>query len=335
MKLLVTGGSGFIGSNFIHYMLDKYPTYEIYNLDALTYAGNEKNNEQVRDNPRYHFICGDVCDPNVVNEVVPLVDSIVHFAAESHVDNSIKNSMVFVMTNVMGTHNLLEAALRHGKKRFHHISTDEVYGHLHPGDDPFHENSPHRPRSPYSASKASADHLVMSYFHTHGLPVTISNCSNNYGPYMFPEKFLPLFITNILEGKKVPLYGDGLNVRDWIHVKDHNCAVDSILHDGQIGETYCVGANNERPNIEITKLLLQLLGVGDEFIEYVEDRAGHDRRYAINNSKVCSTLNWKPEISFEDGLKEMVAWYKENESWWKSIKDGSYRDYNESYRVKA
>jgi len=335
MKLLVTGGSGFIGSNFIHYILDKYPAYEIYNLDSLTYAGNESNNDVVRTNPRYHFVCGDICDPNVVNDLVAQTDAIVHFAAESHVDNSIKNSMVFVMTNVMGTHNLLEAALRNGKKRFHHISTDEVYGHLHPHEEPFHENSPHRPRSPYSASKASADHLVMSYFHTHDLPVTVSNCSNNYGPYMFPEKFMPLFITNILDGKKVPLYGDGLNVRDWIHVKDHNRAVDAILHDGAIGETYCVGAGNEFPNIKVVELMLKHLGVGNEVIEYVTDRKGHDRRYAINNQKICTRLNWKPEVQFENGMQEMVQWYKDNMQWWKQIKDGTYQTINDSYRNKA
>lgn len=331
MKLLVTGGSGFIGSNFIHYMLHAYPNYEIINLDALTYAGNEATNDCVRSNPRYRFVRGDICDPQVVDELVAQVDAIVHFAAESHVDNSIKNSMVFVMTNVMGTHTLLEAARRHGNKRFHHISTDEVYGHLGPNDDPFHEETPPHPRSPYSASKASSDHLVMSYHYTHGLPVTISNCSNNYGPYQFPEKLIPLFVTNLLQGKKVPVYGDGLNVRDWIHVHDHNKAVDAILHHGAIGHTYCVGSNNEKTNMEITKFILETLGFDEAMIEYVQDRKGHDRRYAINNQKICTHLNWKPEISFEDGMRETIDWYRHNEGWWQQIISGAYHEVNKKF----
>lgn len=331
MKLLVTGGSGFIGSNFIHYMLHEHPEYQIINLDLLTYAGCEMTNDRVRDHKNYRFVKGDICDPKIVNELVPQVDAIVHFAAESHVDNSIENSMVFVMTNVLGTHNLLEAARKHGNKRFHHISTDEVFGHLGPDDEPFHEGTAHRPRSPYSASKAGSDHLVMSYYHTHGLPVTISNCSNNYGPYMFPEKFMPLFITNLLEGKKVPLYGDGMNVRDWIHVHDHNRAVDRILHDGEVGHTYCVSANNEQANVDITHMLLDLTGRDKSYIEYVEDRKGHDRRYAVDNSKITTLLNWKPEIAFEDGLKDMVEWYKNNPEWWGKILSGEYKELNQHY----
>lgn len=332
MKLLVTGGSGFIGSNFIHHMLEKYPTYQIINLDVLTYAGCEMTNDVVRSNPNYRFVAGDICDPKIVNELISQVDAVVHFAAESHVDNSIENAAIFTMTNVMGTMNLLEAALRNGKKRFHHISTDEVYGHLHADDPAFNEDTAYAPRSPYSASKASSDHMVMAYFHTHGLPVTISNCSNNYGPYQFPEKLIPLFITNLINGKQVPLYGDGQNVRDWIHVKDHNRAVDLILHQGQLGHTYCVGANSERTNKEITYKLLELLGVGEEMIKFVEDRKGHDRRYAINSEKICTQLNWKPEISFEDGMRETVEWYKQNE-WWKKILDGSYRQLNDSFKT--
>lgn len=332
MKLLVTGGSGFIGSNFIHYMLEKYPTYQIINLDALTYAGCEMTNDIVRNNPNYRFVAGDICDPKIVNELMSEVDAVVHFAAESHVDNSIENATIFTMTNVMGTMNLLESALRHGKKRFHHISTDEVYGHLHADDPAFDETTAYAPRSPYSASKASSDHLVMAYYHTHGLPVTISNCSNNYGPYQFPEKLIPLFITNLINGKQVPLYGDGQNVRDWIHVKDHNRAVDLILHNGQLGHTYCVGANSEKTNKEITYKLLELLGVGEEMIKFVEDRKGHDRRYAINSNKVCTQLGWKPEITFEDGMRETVEWYKQNE-WWKKIFDGSYRQLNERFKT--
>lgn len=332
MKLLVTGGSGFIGSNFIHYILKTYPTYEVVNFDFLTYAGNEKTNDVVRSNPRYTFVHGDICNPAHVNEVVKDVDMIVHFAAESHVDNSIENSAVFVMTNVMGTHTLLEAALRHGKKRFHHISTDEVYGHLDFGAQPFNESTPHHPRSPYSASKAASDHLVMSYYYTHELPVTISNCSNNYGPYHFPEKLIPLFVTNLLEGKKVPLYGDGLNVRDWIHVWDHNKAVDAIMHHGIVGHTYCVGANSEKTNKEITHIILEKLGFGEEMIEYVADRKGHDRRYAIDNTKVCTHLNWKPDISFEDGIEDTIKWFVNNEDWWKSIKTGVYKQANEQFK---
>ncbi|MCC6639001.1 dTDP-glucose 4,6-dehydratase [Candidatus Falkowbacteria bacterium] len=331
MKLLVTGGSGFIGSNFIHMMLHRYPHYEIINLDLLTYAGNEATNECVRNNPRYTFVRGDICNPTIVDELVSKVDAIVHFAAESHVDNSIKNSLSFVMTNVMGTHTLLEAARRHGNKRFHHISTDEVYGHLHHDEDPFHEHTPHRPRSPYSASKASSDHLVMSYFHTHGLPVTISNCSNNYGRFQFPEKLIPLFVTNLLEGKKVPLYGDGLNVRDWIHVDDHNNAVDKILHHGQIGHTYCVGASSEKTNKEITYKILELMNLGEDRIEFVEDRKGHDRRYAINSGKIQSELLWTPQISFDEGITQTVEWYIANAQWWKNIKSGEYKKSNDTY----
>ena len=331
MKLLVTGGSGFIGSNFIHYILDTYPNYEVINLDSLTYAGCEMTNDCVRDNPRYKFVKGDICDPVIVDSLVAQVDAIVHFAAESHVDNSITNSMIFVMTNVMGTHTLIEAARRHGNKRFHHVSTDEVFGHLGPNDAPFHEGTAHHPRSPYSASKAASDHLVMSYFYTHGLPVTISNCSNNYGPRQFPEKLIPLFVTNLLQGKKVPVYGDGLNVRDWIHVQDHNRAVDQILHHGQMGHTYCVGSNNEKNNMEITKLILSNLGFGEEMIQFVEDRKGHDRRYAINNTKVCQTFNWKPEISFETGIHETIDWYKKNDDWWKKILSKEYQNINTKY----
>ena len=253
MRVLVTGGAGFIGSHFIRHILTKYPDYQVINLDLLTYAGNLENLQDVEANPRYHFVKGDIADQTLARPLVEQVDAIVNFAAESHVDRSILDSAAFIHTNIVGTHVLLEAARTSGLKRFHHVSTDEVYGHLGPLDPPFNEKTPYAPRSPYSASKAAADHLVNAYFHTYGLPVTISNCSNNYGPYQFPEKLIPLFITNLLEGKKVPVYGDGLQVRDWLFVTDHCEAIDLILHQGTIGETYCVGGDCEKPNIEITR----------------------------------------------------------------------------------
>jgi len=282
MKLLVTGGAGFIGSNFVRYILKKYPDYQIINLDLLTYAGNLENLKDIEKNPNYKFVKGDIADKKLVDELVKDVDVIVNFAAESHVDRSIMDSTAFIHTNVVGTHNLLEAAKNNGLKRFHHVSTDEVYGHLGPNDPPFNEKTPYAPRSPYSASKAAADHLVNAYFNTYNLPTTISNCSNNYGPYQFPEKLHGLFITNLIEGKKVPVYGDGMQVRVWLYVEDHCEAIDAVIHKGKIGETYCVGGNSEKPNIEITKKILELLGKGEEMIEYVKDRPGHDRRYAID-----------------------------------------------------
>jgi len=320
MKILVTGGCGFIGSNFILYMLKKYPNYSIINLDKLTYAGNKENLRSIKNNPRYKFVQGDICDKKLVNSLVKEVDTIVHFAAESHVDRSILHADEFVKTNVIGTQILLDAALRNGKKRFHHISTDEVFGELGK-EGKFSETTPYNPRSPYSASKAAADHLVRAYYYTYDLPITISNCSNNYGPFQFPEKLIPLFITNLMEGKKVPVYGKGLNVRDWIHVDDHNEAVDLILHKGKIGETYCMGGNAEMKNIEITKMILKEFNKGDEMIEFVADRKGHDFRYAIDFIKIKNELGWTPKHSFEQGLKETIQWYKDNEGWWKPLKE--------------
>jgi dTDP-glucose 4,6-dehydratase len=320
MKILVTGGAGFIGSNFIRYWLDKYQDDEIINLDLLTYAGNLDNLSEIEDNPRYRFVQGDICDFDLVNKLVKGVDLIVHFAAESHVDRSIEDSGVFIKTNVEGTRTLLEAARLNGNIRFHHISTDEVFGALEPGEPKFNENTPYSPRSPYSASKASSDHLVRAYFHTYNLPITISNCSNNYGPYQYPEKLIPLFITNLLEGKKLPVYGQGENIRDWIHVLDHNRGVDLIICKGKLGETYCLGGNSEMKNIEITKLILEIMGKSEDSIEYVSDRLGHDLRYGIDFSKAQDELGFKPEYSFLDGLKETVKWYKDNKSWWKKIK---------------
>jgi dTDP-glucose 4,6-dehydratase len=320
MKLLVTGGAGFIGSNFIHYWLKNYSADQIINLDLLTYAGNLENLRDIEKDPRYTFVQGDICDPDLVNNLVKGVELIVHFAAESHVDRSIKNSADFIRTNVEGTRVLLEAAKNNGGLRFHHISTDEVFGALQPGDPKFTEATPYSPRSPYSASKAGADHLVRAYYHTYQLPVTISNCSNNYGPYQHPEKLIPRFITNLLEGKTVPVYGAGQNIRDWIQVDDHNRGVDLIIKKGRIGETYCLGGDSEITNLEITRLILKLLGQGEDRIEYVADRLGHDLRYAIDFSKARQELGWEPQITFSDGLRATVEWYKNNSDWWKRLK---------------
>jgi len=323
MKLLVTGGAGFIGSNFIHYIFKKYPSYRIVNLDVLTYAGNLENLKEAENNPKYKFVKGNICDEKLVNELMKGIDIVVHFAAESHVDRSILNSEDFIKTNINGTRTLLEAAKNNGGKRFHHISTDEVYGSLGKNDPAFNEKTPYDPRSPYSASKASSDHLARAYFHTYNLPVTISNCSNNYGPYQFPEKLMPLFITNLMEGKKVPVYGTGENVRDWLFVEDHCRAIDKIIHQGKIGETYCVGGNCEKTNLEITHEILKMMGKGEENIEYVKDRPGHDKRYAIDFSKIKNELGWEPKISFEEGIKKTIEWYRNNEEWWRKLKSSN------------
>ncbi|MDD2766232.1 MAG: dTDP-glucose 4,6-dehydratase [Candidatus Moranbacteria bacterium] len=324
MKILVTGGAGFIGSNFVHHILNTYPLYEVINLDVLTYAGNLENLKQWEDDKRYRFVKGSITDSTIVDPLVAESDVIVHFAAESHVDRSITGPDVFIDTNIKGTFTLLESA-RKQNKRFHHVSTDEVFGALGPNDAPFDESTPYDPRSPYSASKASSDHLVRSYFHTYDLPVTISNCSNNYGPYHFPEKLIPLIITNLLENKKIPVYGDGLQVRDWLYVEDHCKAIDLILHQGKIGETYCIGGNSERENIWIVKKVIELLDKDENMIEYVKDRAGHDRRYAINYSKIERELGWRPEVNLEAGLLKTVEWFREHEAWWKNIKSGNYQ----------
>ncbi len=329
MKLLITGGAGFIGSNFIHYILKKYSDYKIVNLDLLTYAGNLENLKDIKDNPNYKFVKGDIADVKLVDKLVKNTDIIVNFAAESHVDRSILDPQNFVRTNIVGTYTLLEAARSSGNKRFHHISTDEVYGSLKPKDAPFNENTPYNPSSPYSASKASADYLVKAYHRTYNLPVTLSNCSNNYGPYQFPEKFIPLFITNLLESKKVPLYGDGLNVRDWLYVEDHCEAIDLIIHKGKIGETYCVGGNSEKTNLEIAQTLIKLVlgSPASKWIEFVKDRPGHDRRYAVDFSKIKNELGWEPKVHFEEGLKKTIEWYKNNKDWWTKIKSGEYQKY--------
>lgn len=324
MKLLVTGGAGFIGSNFILYWLKKYPQDKIVNLDKLTYAGNLENLKSIENNPNYEFVQGDICNSQLVNTLLNnyKIDIIVHFAAESHVDRSIADPAPFIKTNIEGTYVLLEATLKNKIKKFHHVSTDEVFGALQLGTkDKFNDNTPYNPHSPYSASKASSDHLVRSYATTYNLPTTISNCSNNFGPYQFPEKLIPLTITNIIEGKKAPVYGDGLYVRDWLYVEDHVRAIDLILQKGKVGETYLVGGLTEDiSNIDIVKKILKIMGKGKNQIEFVKDRPGHDRRYAIDWSRINRELGWKPEHNFDEYLRITIDWYKNNQEWWKPIK---------------
>ena len=327
--VLVTGGAGFIGSNFILYLLEKHPDIKVINLDKLTYAGNLENLKSVEDDPRYSFVKGDIVDAKLVDEVMEGVDIVVHFAAETHVDRSIMEPAAFVVTNVVGTQVLLDAAVKYKVKRFHHISTDEVFGSL-PLDPKlkFNEESPIRPSSPYSASKAGADLLVKAYFKTYGLPITITNTSNNYGPYQFPEKLIPLAITNILEGKKVPVYGQGINVRDWVWVKDHCEGIELVITKGREGETYCLGGPEDMiNNLEVVKKILKIMGKGEEYIEFVKDRPGHDLRYAIDSSKAEKELGYKPKIHLDEGLKMTVEWYKQNRDWWQKIKSGEYQSY--------
>lgn len=328
MKLLVTGGAGFIGTNFVYGVLAQHPEDEVTVLDALTYAGNFENLAPLANNPRFRFVHGSVCDRDLVQSLIPQIDAVVHIAAETHVDRSIQDASPFVMTNIVGTQILLDACRRNGNIRFHQVSSDEVFGSLGPRGA-FTETSPYDPRSPYSASKAAADHLVRAAWHTHKLPVTISHCSNNYGPYCFPEKFIPLFITNLLEGKKIPLYGDGMNVRDWIYVEDHCRGIDAVLRRGKIGETYCFGGRSERTNVEVAQMILFEMGFGREMIQSCTDRPGHDRRYAIDFRKAESELGWSPETPFLHGLRKTIEWYKTNVEWWQRIKSGAYREYVE------
>ncbi len=329
MKLLVTGGAGFIGANFILYWLTHHADDQIVNLDKLTYAGNLENLISVEKNPRYRFIHGDICDSQAVKRAIGGIDTVVHFAAESHVDRSIMEPSSFVMTNVVGTHVLLEEAVKANIKRFHHVSTDEVFGSLTLESlDKFSERTQYNPRSPYSASKASSDHLVRSYHHTYGLPITVTNCSNNYGPYQFPEKLIALAITNILEGKKVPVYGDGLHVRDWLYVEDHCRAIELVLDKGKIGETYCVGGlSRDINNLTVVKKILAIMGKSEEAIEFVKDRPGHDRRYVINWSKIKRELGWEPAHDFDTWLGRTVEWYARNTAWWQRVKSGEYQSY--------
>lgn len=331
MTVIVTGGAGFIGSNFIYYMMNNHPEYRIVCVDSLTYAGNPNNLKAIADKLNFRFCRTDITDREAVYRIFEeeKPDIIVNFAAESHVDRSVSNPTVFLTTNVIGTSVLMDACRRYGIKRFHQVSTDEVYGDL-PLDRPelfFTENTPLRTSSPYSASKASADLLVMAYHRTYELPVTISRCSNNYGPYQFPEKLIPLMTVNALENKPLPVYGNGKNIRDWLYVEDHCKAIDLIISKGRTGEIYNVGGHDEMKNIDIVKTILSVLGKSDEFITYVEDRKGHDLRYAVDPSKIEHELGWKPEKDFSEGIKETVQWYINNRKWWEDILSGEYKNF--------
>ncbi|MBY0163300.1 dTDP-glucose 4,6-dehydratase [Cytobacillus firmus] len=327
MKLLVTGGAGFIGSNFILYMIQQHPNYQIINMDALTYAGNLENLKSVQDHPNYSFVQADIADKPAVDAIFQQgIDVVVNFAAESHVDRSILEPEIFVNTNVMGTQVLLDAAKKYGVTKFVQVSTDEVYGSL--GETGlFSETTPLAPNSPYSASKAGGDLLVRAYHETFGLPVNITRCSNNYGPYQFPEKLIPLIISRALNDESLPVYGDGLNIRDWLYVEDHCSAIDLVIHQGKLGEVYNIGGNNERTNVHIVKAILNELGKPESLITYVEDRPGHDRRYGIDPTKIMNELGWKPKHNFETGIKETIQWYLSNKEWWTRIQSGACRDY--------
>ncbi|WP_315793754.1 dTDP-glucose 4,6-dehydratase [Paenibacillus sp. BIC5C1] len=327
MKLLVTGGAGFIGSNFVMYMLDQHPDYEIINVDALTYAGNLENLKSLESNARHTFVKADITDAAEMDRLIGQnVDVVVNFAAESHVDRSILEPDVFVRTNVNGTQALLEAARKHNIAKFVQVSTDEVYGSLGP-TGLFTEETPLQPNSPYSASKAGGDLLVRAYHETFGLPVNITRCSNNYGPYQFPEKLIPLMISRALADEALPVYGDGLNIRDWLYVEDHCSAIDLVIHQGINGEVYNIGGNNERTNVHIVKTILEQLGKPESLIKYVQDRPGHDRRYGIDPAKTMSELGWKPKHTFETGIKETIQWYLDNKEWWTRIQSGVYQQY--------
>lgn len=327
MKVLITGGAGFIGSNFVKFMLKEHKDYKIINLDKLTYAGNLENLRDIEDNPNYTFIRGDITDESLVDEIFSMgLDYVANFAAESHVDRSIEDPQIFLKTNVLGTGVLLRAAKNHGVRKFLQVSTDEVYGSLG-STGYFTEESPLQPNSPYSASKASADLLVRAYYKTFQLPVNITRCSNNYGAYQFPEKLIPLMIINALHDRELPVYGDGLNVRDWLYVEDHCRALDMVLHKGKVGEVYNIGGNNERTNLEIVKLILKELGKPESLITFVKDRPGHDRRYAIDASKIKRELGWEPQVNFEEGMKKTIEWYLNNRQWWQAIISGEYMEY--------
>ena len=333
MKVLVTGGAGFIGGNFVHHMVNKYPDYQIVNLDLLTYAGNLETLKPVEDKPNYKFVKGDIADEAFIMDLFEKekFDVVVNFAAESYVDRSIEDPGIFVQTNVMGTRVLLDASRKFGVKRYHQVSTDEVYGDL-PLDRPdlfFTENTPIHTSSPYSASKASADLFVLAYHRTFGTPVTVSRCSNNYGPYHFPEKLIPLMIANALNDKPLPVYGKGENVRDWLYVEDHCRAIDLIIHKGRVGEVYNVGGHNEMKNIDIVKLICKELGKPESLITHVADRKGHDMRYAIDPTKIHNELGWLPETKFADGIKKTIKWYLDNKEWWETIISGEYQNYYE------
>lgn len=325
MKIFLTGGAGFMGSNMIHYLLRNYPDVEIVNFDALTYAGNLANLADVADDPRYTFIRGDITNAEEVDAAIQGADIVLNYAAETHVDRSIMGAKAFIDTNIHGVYTLLEAVNKHGIKKMVHVSTDEVFGHVDEGET--HEDSPFKPRSPYSASKAGGDHLAYAYFVTYGTPVIVTHSVNFYGPYQFPEKLIPLFSLNLMEGKKVPVYGDGMQVREWIYTEDHCRAIDAIMQKGRVGEVYNIGTGYRVPNLDITNQLLALSGRDESFIEHVKDRPGHDRRYAIDSSKLRTELGWAPETSFEDGLAKTFNWYKQHEDWWAPIRSGEYLNY--------
>ncbi|MES9884231.1 MAG: dTDP-glucose 4,6-dehydratase [Sedimenticola sp.] len=346
-NLLITGGAGFIGANFVHYWLESNPGSRVVVLDALTYAGNRASLVEAEQNKKYLFVHGDIGDQPLVESLLKgeKINTLVHFAAESHVDRSIHGPDAFLETNIMGTHSLLKAAQAvwldenasfQNNHRFHHVSTDEVYGTLKPDESPFSEANQYLPNSPYAASKAASDHIVRSYHHTYGLQVTTSNCSNSYGPYQFPEKLIPLIIANILDGKPLPIYGDGQQIRDWLYVDDHNRGIELIIKDGSVGETYNIGGNNEWANIDIVRLVCELMDErcpalpstpSSSLITHVKDRLGHDRRYAIDASKITSELGYQPQETFEMGIRKTVEWYLANESWWRSVMDGSYQQW--------
>ncbi len=332
--VLVTGGAGFIGSNFIHYWLKSHPEDKVINVDALTYAGNVSNLETLSQNPNYTFVEANICHAEKMNALLAGVDIVVHFAAESHVDRSILDPGIFLKTNVIGTQFLLDAALKNQVKRFHHISTDEVFGSLELGSkEKFTVDTKYDPRSPYSASKASSDHIVRAYGETFGLPFTITNCSNNYGEYQFPEKLFGLAITNLIENKKIPIYGDGLNVRDWLYVQDHCRAIDRVLTDGKVGETYLVGGLSEDvSNLDVIKIILKAMGRTEDEIEFVKDRSGHDRRYAVDWSKINHELGWEPSVTLEEGIAATIEWYRQHESWWKPLKERAQGFFAQNYK---
>lgn len=328
MRILVTGGAGFIGSNFVRFIYSERADWHITVLDLLTYAGNSKNLEGLDQN-RVSFIKGDICDENVINQAVGDCDAVIHFAAETHVDNSVHNPRPFLDSNIIGTYQVLEAVRKH-KKRLHHISTDEVYGDLEPADPKFNEQTPYNPSSPYSATKAGSDHLVQAWIRSFGVEATISNCCNNYGPYQHVEKFIPRQITEILEGRRPKLYGSGQNIRDWIHAEDHSSGVLAILEEGKLGETYLIGANGEKTNKEVVETILELMGKDKSDYDHVNDRPGHDLRYAIDSNKLRSELGWRPKYTdFQDGLSQTINWYKSNEDWWKPHKAGTEAKYKE------
>lgn len=334
--ILVTGGAGFIGSNFVYHYLHNHPDNIIINLDLLTYAGNLSTLQGLEGNTNHKFVHGDIRDAKLVDQIMAEVDMVVHFAAETHVDRSIMEPAIFLETNIIGTQVLLDASLRHKIKRFHHISTDEVFGALSlESTEKFNEKTPYDPHSPYSASKAASDHLVRAYGDTYGLPYTLSNCSNNYGEFHFPEKMIPLAITNLIDGQKVPVYGDGLYVRDWLYVQDHAKGIDLILQQGEIGQTYLFGGlYKDVNNLELVKMILKIMGKDESYIEHVLDRPGHDRRYSVDFSKTSQKLGWQPSVDLEEGLRKTIAWYQENQEWWRPLKEKNQAYFKKQYQER-